>query len=269
MLRRGKNKHTIRSTHEMEAMQAVPWETDAVAHPLVKQPVKEVATQIFARIASGDFSYGTRLPAERVLAQEFSETRNTIRQAIDFLEVYRVVARRAGLGSFVAHRKRPQRDKAEDDASSVIDIATVAETVSPFEMNVAESILEPEMARLATLYMSIRDLSELRVLVEELDEIGADAERFAHLEKQFMMALCHGTHNSAIITMYRVLHEVRKQPQWCANKKRALTRDRIRDAQRGLRSLFTALERRNVDNAVECMRLYLASAQEDMIYAAS
>lgn len=262
----------MQSMHEtsLEATaETPPWEKSALAHPPVKQPVKKVAEQVFARILSGAYSYGTRLPAERELAQEFRESRNTIRQAMDFLEVYGVVARRTGFGSFVAYRRNTPDRKADEDGPGVINIAAIAEIVSPFEMNVAESILEPEIARLATLYMSIRDLASLRALLAEMDEIVADADRFAHLEKQFMMALCNGTHNSAIITMYRVLHEVRKQPLWCANKKRTLTPDRIREAQRALRSLFTALERRDVDNAVECMRLYLASAQEDMIYAAS
>jgi len=67
--------------------------------------------------------------------------------------------------------------------------------------------------------------------------------------------------------MYHVMHEVRRQPHWCANKMRTLTPLRIREAQRALRSLFTALERRDVDTAVECMRLYISSTQEDMIYA--
>lgn len=245
-----------------------PWEVNASDHPWVKQPVKMVASQIFARVVSGEYPYGTRLPAERELAQDFSESRNTVRQTLDFLETYGVVVRRAGFGAFVTYRK-PAQPGASEEQSGIINISAIAETVSPFEMNIAESIIEPEIARLATIYMSIRDLAALRTLLEELDEIVADADRFAHLEKKFMMTLCKGTHNSAIITMYRVLHEVRKQPQWCADKKRTLTPDNIRESQRALRSLFTALERRDVDSAVECMRLYLASGQETMIYAAS
>lgn len=246
-----------------------PWETDVASHPLVKQPVKMVASQIYARIVSGAYSYGTRIPAERELAEQFSESRTTIRHALDFLEVYGVVSRRAGFGTFVAYRKTSRSIQDVEEDSGAINVSAIAETVSPFEMNVAESILEPEIVRLATIYMSIRDLSNLRALLKQLEEIVNDADRFAHLEKQFMMTICKGTHNSAIITMYRVLHEVRKQPQWCADKKRTLTPDRIREAQRALHSLYTALERRDVDNAVECMRLYISGTQEDMIYAAS
>jgi len=109
----------------------------------------------------------------------------------------------------------------------------------------------------------------MREILTELGEVTADADRFSHLEKQFMMTLCEGTRNAAIIAMYRVINEVRKQPQWCADRKRSLTPQRIRQAQQALRSLFTALERRNVDNAVECVRLYIASSQEDMIYSSA
>ncbi|HPG89962.1 MAG TPA: FCD domain-containing protein [Hyphomicrobium sp.] len=250
------------------ALDLPPWETDDSNQPLVKQPVKTVAAHIFGRVRSGAYSYGTRLPAERELALEFSESRNTVRQALEFLETYGVVAKRAGMGTFITQR-RSATASASDDAPGMINITAIAETVSPFEMNVAESIIEPEIVRLATIYMSMRDLAVLRALLEELDTITADADRFARLEKDFMMTLCRGTHNSAIITMYRVLQEVRKQPHWCAEKKRTLTPDNIRETRRALRSLFTALERRNVDNAVECMRLYLSTGQAAMIYAAS
>lgn len=242
-----------------------PWETSALDHPPIKQAVKNVAGGIYARVASGDFSYGTRLPAERELAIEFGASRTTVRQALDFLETYHVVARRAGSGAFVNVKLLPIAKSTED--VGIVNITAIAEAVSPFEMNVAQSIIEPEIARLATISMSIRDLSNLREVLAELDDVLADAERFAHLEKQFMMTLTEGTRNSAVIAMYRVLNEVRKQPQWCADRKRSLTPHRIRQAQQALRSLFTALERRNVDNAVECMRLYLASSQEDMIYS--
>ncbi len=241
-----------------------PWEKDAASHPMVRQSVKSIAAQVFQRIAQGEYSFGTRIPAERELATDFTETRNAVRQALDFLVSYGVLTRRPGGGTFVSYRPVKKNDA---DTSGYINIGAIAETVSPFEMNIAETILEPEIVRLATVYMSIRDLAKLKSQLERLDAIVTDAEQFAQLEKQFMMTICEGTHNSPIITMYRVLHEVRRQPQWCAIKKRALTPARIKEAQRGLRSLFAALERRDVDTAVECMRLYISSTQEDMHHA--
>ncbi|HEX2840496.1 FadR/GntR family transcriptional regulator [Hyphomicrobium sp.] len=247
-----------------ESADTPPWEKEASPHPIVRQSVKTIATRVFERIVTGEYPFGTRIPAERELAAGFGETRNAVRQALDFLVSYGTLARRPGGGTFVAHRTAK---RSPSESSGYINVAAIAETVSPFEMNIAESILEPEIVRLATVYMSIRDLAKLRSQLERLDSIVADAEQFALLEKQFMMTICEGTHNSPIVCMYRVLHEVRRQPQWCAIKRRALTPARIREAQRGLRSLFAALERRDVDTAVECMRLYLSSAQEGMHHA--
>ncbi|MEI9899543.1 MAG: FCD domain-containing protein [Hyphomicrobium sp.] len=76
-------------------------------------------------------------------------------------------------------------------------------------MNVAESILEPEIVRLATIYMSVRDLTKLGQQLNQLESIVTDAGEFADLEKQFMMTICEGTHNSLILAIYRIMHEVR------------------------------------------------------------
>lgn len=246
---------------------APPWDQDVESHPLVKSPVKRVATALFERLATGDYPFGTRIPAERDLAAEFSESRTTIRQALDFLEHYGLIARRAGSGTFVAYR----RPATAANAGSRAPAGTngdfgLADTVSPFEMNITRAILEPEIVRLAAIYMSFRDLTALGELMQQLEGIITDGEKFAELERQFFMTLCEGTHNSLLIAMYGLVHEIRQQPQWVANKTRTLTPQRIREALQGLRSLHTALERRNVESAVECMRLYLASMQEELIY---
>lgn len=252
----------------IKAAQLPPWERDANDHPVVKQSVKAIAAELYERIATGRYSFGTRLPAERELAEEFGQSRTAVRHALDFLENFKVVARRTGSGAFVCVRISPTALAAPLEDAGTINVTAIAEAISPFEMNVAQSIIEPEIARLATISMSIRDLAALRGVLDELDGIVTDAARFADLEKQFMMTLCQGTRNTAIIAMYRVLNEVRRQPNWCADKRRALTPDRIRQTQHALRSLYAALERRNVDSAVEFMRHYIASSQEDMIYVA-
>lgn len=258
----------MKKTASIDATQSPPWERDTNDHPVVKQSVKTIAADLYERIAAGRYSFGTRLPAERELAEEFGQSRTAVRQALDFLEGYKVVARRTGSGAFVNVRVAAAVLAAPLEDEGIMNVAAIAEAISPFEMNVAQSIIEPEIARLATISMSIRDLTALRTVLDDLDGIVTDAARFSDLEKQFMMTLCQGTRNTAIIAMYRVLNEVRRQPNWCADKRRALTPDRIRQTQHALRSLYSALERRNVDSAVEFMRHYIASSQEDMIYVA-
>ena len=86
-------------------MATPPWERKGSITQPVTKSVKGLANTLFQRIVSDNYSYGTRLPAERHLAEEFAVSRNTVRQALDLLEAHDVIARRAGSGSFVTHRE--------------------------------------------------------------------------------------------------------------------------------------------------------------------
>lgn len=244
-----------------------PWMSDVSRHPLVSSHAKDIATRIFERIASGAYPFGTRIPAERDLALEFNGTRATIRQALDFLATYEVVSRRAGSGTFASYRKAANGAPADrgSAATGALNIDMIADTASPFAMNVAESILEPEMVRLATLYMSTRDLAELSKRLTVLESIVTEADRFATLEDDYMMVIARGTHNSLIVAMYAILNEVRRQPQWAAGRRRMFTPEKIRNVQLLLRSLYDAITRRDVETAVELIKLHIASTHEDMI----
>lgn len=187
---------------------APPWINDPSRHPLITPQAKVIATRIFERIAAGAYPFGTRIPAERDLAVEFKETRATIRQALEFLATYDVVSRRAGSGTFVSYHgsavPKPRADQGGQ--SGQFTIQQLAETASPFAMNIAESILEPEMVRLATIYMSTRDLSELGKQIAQIETIVTESDSFASLEDDFMMMIARGTHNSLIAAMYAILH---------------------------------------------------------------
>ncbi len=253
-------------TSETNVPDTPPWVHDPSRHPLITPQAKDVATRVFARIVSGAYPYGTRIPAERDLAAEFQETRATIRQALEFLATYDVVARRAGSGTFVSYRKPPPPSLPDGGATGEVTILQLAETASPFAMNVAESILEPEMIRLATIYMSTRDLAELAAQLEKLEKIVTESDIFATLEDDFMMTIARGTHNTLVAAMYAILYQVRRQPQWAASRKQMLKPSKIRSTQMLLRSLYEAISRRDVETAVELIKLHVASTHEDMIY---
>jgi len=244
-----------------------PWEQDGVEPPFAKEKVKLTARRIFDRIVKGEYSFGSRLVAERNFADEFGVTRSTIRQALEFLEDYGVVVRRANSGTYVVYKPATAPASAPPPpALDFLDIKAIVESASPFEMGVVCSLLEPEIVRLGALYMSVRDLNELRRLLEEIETIVADAAKFAHLEKQFLMKIAEGTHNRLLITMYRIVGEVRCQPHWLATRIQSLSPQRISDSRQRLRSLFEALENRDIEGAMEFMNLIIASNQQDLLY---
>jgi DNA-binding FadR family transcriptional regulator len=244
-----------------------PWEQDGADPPFAKDKVQAAARRIFERIVSGEYSFGSRLNAERSLADELRMTRTAIRQTLEFLETYGVVVRRPNGGTYVVYKTAPPQTPVSPQPADAQDIKGIVESASPFEMNVVCSLLEPEMARLATLYMSVRDLNDLRSLLDKIEKIVADAAKFAFLEKQFLMKIAEGTHNRLLITMYRIVGEVRCQPHWLATRVQSLSPQRISDSQKRFRSLYEALESRDIEGAAEFMKLIIANNQEDLMYS--
>ncbi len=61
-----------------------------------------IAESLRGRILDGALPAGTRLDNQRRLAREFGVTLMTLRQALDVLEREKLIARRHGLGTFVA-----------------------------------------------------------------------------------------------------------------------------------------------------------------------
>ena len=60
-----------------------------------------IATRLRSAIADGIYVDGERLPAERRLAEAFSSSRTTIREALRLLASEKFISRRVGSGTFV------------------------------------------------------------------------------------------------------------------------------------------------------------------------
>ncbi|KAA1048431.1 GntR family transcriptional regulator [Pseudocitrobacter sp. 73] len=65
---------------------------------------KSIADKLRLRLNSSDYSVGSPLPAEKILAQEFGVARMTIRKAVDMLIAWGLVIRRHGSGTYVARK---------------------------------------------------------------------------------------------------------------------------------------------------------------------
>lgn len=224
----------------------------------VTRTVRTVAESLFARIRAQEFPVGSRLPSERHLANELGVARNTVREALDLLEECWIIRRRAGSGSFITYK--PEADVEESGTLAFLNDQVSAAT-SPLELQVVRGIVEPEMARLAVINMAPRDIESLRRILEKMESIQTDSESFARAEEEFHMQIARGTENPLLIAIYELIIEVRRQAHWAASRRKALSPNRIRAYQSRHRSLFEAIELRDMETAVEYVKLHLVDEQ--------
>src|SRR5262245_14426772 len=67
----------------------------------MRDSVQKIALGLSAKIESGEWADGFRLPPERRLAAEHGLARNTLRQALAALEQRGLIVRHVGRGTFV------------------------------------------------------------------------------------------------------------------------------------------------------------------------
>lgn len=263
-------------------MATAPWERKgSFTHPVTKS-VKTLANSLFQRIVDDSYSYGTRLPAERHLAEEFAVSRNTVRQALDLLEAHEVISRRAGSGSFVTHKmpdaaapesaSTPSSAPTEPAVASSGEMAElsarlleIAEITSPLELNVVRSIVEPEMVRLAVINMSARDIAKLKECLLGIESVTTSPEDFSYWDLKYHLQIAMGTHNPLLIGVYELIDHVRRHAHWARNKEMTLSPNRIHDYKAKHRSIYEAIEARDIESAVEYSKLHMTEVQRDLL----
>jgi GntR family transcriptional repressor for pyruvate dehydrogenase complex len=218
--------------------------------------VQTVIDTLFDRIAAGNYQVDERLPSERTLATDLGVARNTVRDALDVLETRRVIRRRAGSGSFVTY----QNDEGRNTAPSPLSFDT-----SPLQHLVMRGILEPEMIRLAVINMTPRQIEGLGETLSQMEQIRTDSAAFAQQEENLYRQIAMGAGNPLLAACYELTIDACRQSFRSALLRRHLTPKRIADYQQRYNTLFNAIASRDIEAAVEFIKLHLIEEQKQLL----
>ncbi|MGB3387656.1 MAG: FCD domain-containing protein [Pseudaminobacter sp.] len=215
--------------------------------------VQIVLDRLFAKIKSEEYPPETRLPSERALASEMGVARNTVREALDVLEARNVIKRRPGSGSFVTYRSEEAQGRGDN---------SVALETSPLDHLVVRGILEPEMVRLAVINMTPREVRELEQLMSKIEGVHTDVAAFIKCEEEIYRKIAEGTRNPLLASCYDLAIEACRLSFRTALLRRHLTPKRILEYQQRYNTLFNAIASRDVERAVEFIKLHLIEEQK-------
>jgi GntR family transcriptional repressor for pyruvate dehydrogenase complex len=159
--------------------------------------VEEVMRKVETALLDGTWPAGTRLPAERVLAETYGVARNTVREATQRLAARGLLQSRRGAGVFVTEQLRS--GIASPWRQLVADHPALREDILEFRR-----VLEGATAYFAALRADTQDLRRIRALLDQLerargrDDKQAEADADARLHEAIALA----SHN----TMFLHLH---------------------------------------------------------------
>jgi GntR family transcriptional repressor for pyruvate dehydrogenase complex len=161
---------------------------------------RQIADQLRALIAAGEFALGSRLPPERDLAVQLGVSRPSVREALIALEVEGLVEVRMGSGIYVT---------AQEPAAAPRRVDTV---LGPFDIIRARQLIEAELAALAARHKTAGTLKRLRAAVKRMEDDIARNVMPIRGDRDFHVALAEASDNAALVRVVTELFDERNNP---------------------------------------------------------
>jgi DNA-binding FadR family transcriptional regulator len=197
---------------------------------------------------------GTRLPPERQLAAQFGVSRNEIRKALARLELDGRLSREVGRGTFI-------RDPAEAGASGLDGLR---DSTSPRNAMEARLVLEPELASLAAVNATFKQIEAMRVLARQMREAKTWKD-YETLDGRLHRLIAEATANPLLSEIHRTVDDVRRAVvwRWLDTRPTRPPDDYSSFAEHD--ALIDAIEQRDRVKAMEAMRRHLRTTMDKLM----
>ena len=164
---------------------------------------RQIAAQLSALIASGEFAVGQRLPAERELAAQLGVSRPSLREALIALELEGLVEVRVGAGIWVT---------ATSGRTSASPVQHEGE--GPFELLRARGLIEGEIAAVAAREATAADLTSIRAALTEMERLEKQRQDFSSFDREFHLRIAASTGNGVLRTVVEDLWDRGRGAMW-------------------------------------------------------
>ena len=164
---------------------------------------QQIAEQLRTLITAGEFTPGSRLPAERDLAKQLGVSRPSVREALIALEVEGWVEVRTGSGVYVQDRSNSTAARGNPIASN---------EWGPLELIRARRVVEGEIAAIAAAQARRKDVAAMRQALADMVR-DADAGTLPiEGDRAFHSAIVQSTGNIVLIETVHTFWDSRRGP---------------------------------------------------------
>lgn len=152
---------------------------------------------------TGELAVGDRLPPERVLAQQFSCSRETLRRAILVLEHENEIWRHVGQGTFYGPRP----------VTALLRESLTVQATSVQELVQARYLIEPVVAAEAARRATVLDIAKLNECIA-VGRHGPDRFECQKADDIFHQTIATVARNPILSSILTFLSEARRRSSW-------------------------------------------------------
>lgn len=150
---------------------------------------------------------GDKLPPERKLSQVLGVSRGELRKALTILEVNGCLERQVGRGTYLSGDPESGQD------NDTVSITALAERTSPHEALMTRIALEPQLAGLAAIHATARDIACAEDLATAMRQ-AQDWAAYESLDAAFHETIAAAAGNALLAELHRIVNTVRLRVLW-------------------------------------------------------
>lgn len=214
-----------------------------------------IARKLEQAIETGAYPVGSRLPAERELAEKLGVSRPVVREALIVLEIRGAILVRPNGGTIVADREEPRM------------AASLQPDAGPFEVTEARRLVEGEVAALAAAVITDEQIMELEETLALMDDPELDQPARERADRAFHLALARITDNDVLVSMVETLWDMRYHSALCIYFFQQAREHGIEPPADQHRAILEPLKARDPEGARAAMRAHLAKVTESLLVA--
>jgi len=222
-------------------------EFDKVVQRRFKSKGAIIAEQLLQKIKSGEYPAGSKLPPERVIAEQMGVSRPSVREAVSALHIVGILESRPGDGTYIS--KTLVVDDLTSQAKSILE-----ESDSPYEIMRARKAVEIGVVRMAIKEATDDDLEKIKAAWDVKYESGRKHEykTYTRLGRDLHMAIAKAAKNPIIEAMMEWLLDFTDQPLWQNMRQNYYQKDpkRIDQMLKIHNDIVTAILQRNSEKAI-------------------
>lgn len=211
----------------------------------------EIAAELARQIDAGTYPPGSRLPAERVLAEQYGVSRVTIREAEIALQAQGRISIKTGSGVYVEKgAPHPERSFPE---------------ISAFELTEARALFESEAAALAAEQMTDETLETLQQYVATMSTPSADDDAKDAADQDFHRTIGAASNNIAVTFVIEKLWKMRDEIEPVRDVYETICRNDRESLEREHEGILNAFRERDAEAARVAMREHFRRLLETML----
>jgi len=215
----------------------------------------QIAEQIRSSILAGEFSPGDKLPPERELAEMFSVSRPSVREALNMLTSSGLVMSYQGGGTVV-------KSLVEISAGSPLSELIKGEQARALDVIEVRKCMEGWTSYYAAQRALPDDLRKLEQIVVEMERNLEEMKPSQDLDANFHVIIAQATHNVVWLHLMQSIFDAMKEFQRGVWRVVYQTAEDHRMLYQHHRAVFEAIRDRDAERARDTMLAHLTFAEQ-------